>query len=91
MPFFHKGSLKAWKAATFNAKAETARTLVSFRETFKRRRCLIAADGWVEWKGEGTPKPKFTLEPVMMSRYVLHDYGVGRAATKTGRSKASRW
>jgi putative SOS response-associated peptidase YedK len=48
LPFFHKGSLKAWKAATFNAKAETARTLVSFREPFKRRRCLIAADGWVE-------------------------------------------
>ena len=63
VPFFHKGPLKAWKAATFNAKAETAKTLASFREPFKRRRCLIAADGWVEWKGEGTPKPKFYIEP----------------------------
>jgi len=45
VPYFHKGSLKAWRAATFNVKAETARALVSFRETFKRRRCPIAADG----------------------------------------------
>ena len=44
-------------------KAEMARTLPSFREPFKRRCCLIAADGLVEWKGEGTPKPKFTIEP----------------------------
>lgn len=58
-----RGPLKAWKAATFNAKAETVKTLASFREPFKKRRCLIAAEGWVEWKGEGKPKPKFYIEP----------------------------
>jgi putative SOS response-associated peptidase YedK len=63
VPFFHKKPLREWKAATFNAKAETVKTLASFREPFRRRRCLIAADGWVEWKGEGKPKPKFYIAP----------------------------
>lgn len=63
IPFFHKGPVKAWKASTFNARAETVKTAPSFREAFKRRRCLIAAEGWVEWKGEGKPKPKFYVEP----------------------------
>src|SRR3546814_7629829 len=61
VPFFHKKPVREWKAATFNAKAETVKTLASFREPFRRRRCLIAADGWVEWKGEGKPKPKFYI------------------------------
>ena len=63
IPFFHRGPLKAWKAATFNARAEGVKTAPSFRDAFKRRRCLIAAEGWVEWKGEGKPKPKFFVEP----------------------------
>src|SRR3546814_4763992 len=53
VPFFHKKPVREWKAATFNAKAETVKTLASFRMPFRRRRCLFAADGWVEWRGEG--------------------------------------
>src|SRR3546814_20899542 len=53
VPFFHKKPVREWKAATFNAKAETVKTLASFREPFRRRRCLLAPDGWVEWTGEG--------------------------------------
>lgn len=63
IPFFHRGTVKEWKAATFNARAETVATAPSYRGAFQRRRCLIAADGWVEWKGEGKPKPKFYIEP----------------------------
>ncbi|WP_267347086.1 SOS response-associated peptidase [Sphingomonas sp. GM_Shp_2] len=63
LPFFYKGPIKGWKAATFNARAEGVKTAASFREPFKRRRCLIAAEGWVEWKGEGKPKPKFFVAP----------------------------
>lgn len=62
IPFFHRGLLKAWKFATFNARAESVKRTPSFREPFKRRRCLVAADGWVEWKGEGKPKPKFYID-----------------------------
>lgn len=62
LPWFHRGDTKAWKFATFNARAETVKTARSFRSAFERRRCLIAADGWVEWKGEGKPKPKFYID-----------------------------
>lgn len=62
IPFFHRGPLKGWKFATFNARAESVKKTASFREPFKQRRCLVAADGWVEWKGEGKPKPKFYID-----------------------------
>lgn len=35
---------------TFNAKAETLREKASFRTPFERKRCLIPADGFYEWK-----------------------------------------
>lgn len=62
VPWFHRGTVKEWKFATFNARAETVKTARSFRAPFERRRCLIAADGWIEWKGEGKPKPKFYID-----------------------------
>jgi putative SOS response-associated peptidase YedK len=39
-----------------NARAETIREKPSFRNSFKRRRCLILADGFYEWKTEGREK-----------------------------------
>lgn len=62
IPFYHRGPVKAWKFATFNARAESVKRTPSFREPFKRRRCLVAADGWVEWNGTGRPKPKFYID-----------------------------
>jgi putative SOS response-associated peptidase YedK len=38
------------KYSTFNARIETVATAASFREPFKRRRCLIPAVGWYEWQ-----------------------------------------
>ena len=35
---------------TMNARVETVDTAPSYREAFKRRRCLIPADGFSEWK-----------------------------------------
>jgi len=48
----------------FNARAETLSEKPSFREAFKKRRCLIAADGFYEWRKLGrirTPL-QFTLK-----------------------------
>jgi putative SOS response-associated peptidase YedK len=39
-----------------NARAETVDKKPSFRDAFKKRRCLIVADGFYEWKKEGKSK-----------------------------------
>ena len=39
-----------------NARAETINVKPSFRSAFSKRRCLIVADGFYEWKKEGTKK-----------------------------------
>ncbi|MCG5549538.1 SOS response-associated peptidase [Halorhodospira halochloris] len=43
-----------------NARAEKAATSRYFREAFERRRCLIPASGWYEWRQEnGTKQPYY--------------------------------
>ena len=44
-----------------NARAETAPEKPSFRSAFKRRRCIIPADGFYEWKREEGGKQPFYI------------------------------
>jgi putative SOS response-associated peptidase YedK len=47
-----------------NARAESVSEKPSFRNAFKKRRCLILADGFYEWKGEkGNKQPMFITLP----------------------------
>jgi putative SOS response-associated peptidase YedK len=64
IPFFHKGGVKDWKPMCTNARAETVATTATFREPFKRRRCLVPATHFFEWTGEKGAKVmhRFTRE-----------------------------
>jgi putative SOS response-associated peptidase YedK len=48
IPFWSKDAKIAY--STINAKAETITTSPAFREAMKRRRCLVPADWFYEWK-----------------------------------------
>ena len=39
-----------------NARAETVASKPAYRRAFAKRRCLLPADGYYEWKGEGRGK-----------------------------------
>src|SRR5450755_3271449 len=55
VPYFCKKSLKE-VPTTFNARAETIAEKPMFRDSFKRRRCIIPASGFFEWTGEKADK-----------------------------------
>lgn len=66
LTFFQWGLVPSWAkdpkmgSRLINARAETVAEKPSFRAAFKRRRCLIPADGFYEWqKQNGRKQPIF--------------------------------
>jgi putative SOS response-associated peptidase YedK len=49
-------------AKLINARSETVTEKPSFREAFKKRRCIIPADGFYEWQRTGGKKQPFFFQ-----------------------------
>ncbi len=67
---FHWGLVPFWAKdpsignRMINARAETIDEKPSFKNAFKKRRCLIIADGFYEWKGtKGQKQPMLITLP----------------------------
>ena len=60
VPYWAKDEKIGFK--TINARAETVDTAPSFRSAFKKRRCLIPADGFYEWKKVIGGKIPYSIE-----------------------------
>ncbi len=64
IPFWAKDEKISY--STINARAETVAKKPAFRDAFKKRRCLIVADGYYEWKTleDDSKQPyRITLKP----------------------------
>ncbi|MEO8228156.1 MAG: SOS response-associated peptidase [Chloroflexota bacterium] len=48
-------------AGRINARAETVATSAAFRESFRRRRCIVPADGFYEWQRDGSARRAFYI------------------------------
>jgi putative SOS response-associated peptidase YedK len=59
------GLIASWakdaKFAPINARSETAAEKPTFRHAMRKRRCLIPAGGFYEWKATGKHKQPFTF------------------------------
>jgi putative SOS response-associated peptidase YedK len=61
------GLVPAWAtsvaagARMINARAESVATSSAFRASFLRRRCLIPADGFYEWRSDGKRRKPFLI------------------------------
>jgi putative SOS response-associated peptidase YedK len=62
-------------ARMINARQESVKDKPAFRKAFASRRCLVPADGYYEWKQEGTDKQPWyltTREPLSMAGLYEH-------------------
>ena len=75
----------------FNAKAETAANLPSFREPYKKRRCVVPVSGFYEWARRQGHKQAYLLQSAETQACCWPVCGIaGRARDENGQSPANR-
>jgi putative SOS response-associated peptidase YedK len=57
----HWAKTKSVGAKMINARADTAASKPAFKSSLARRRCLLPADGWFEWRRDGGHKQPFFM------------------------------
>lgn len=70
IPFWAKD--RSIGSRMINARSETLTSKPSYRDPFRKRRCIIFADGFYEWKGTGRTRTPFfirmkTCEPFALA------------------------
>lgn len=67
LTFLQWGLIPSWAddptigSRMINARSETLATKPAYRDAFRRRRCLVVADGFFEWKQGAKPKQPFYI------------------------------
>ncbi len=61
IPFWAKDTRIGY--STINARLETAASKPAFREAWKRRRCLVIASGYYEWRDEAGARQPYWIHP----------------------------
>jgi putative SOS response-associated peptidase YedK len=68
------GLIPHWCADPNNAKCETVHTLPTFRDAYRRRRCILPVDGFFEWKAIKGQKAK---QPYAIAMKDGKPFGIG--------------
>ncbi len=71
--------------STINARAETVAEKPAFRSAFKRRRCLIVADGYYEWQAVGGTEKKPIKQPHLIQLKDGRPFGMAGLWEKWGK------
>ena len=72
VPFFTKDLKDIKGLSTINARSETITTAPTWREPFKKRRCLVPVSSFYEWPKEGKPpKQPYAFELSNGSTFAL--------------------
>jgi putative SOS response-associated peptidase YedK len=59
IPYWAKDRKIAWRC--INARGETVKTSAAFKSAYLKRRCLVPADAFYEWKKNGKAKQPYAI------------------------------